>query len=297
MKERYSDSNESGNDLIIGEKFDESFMDKGDKSLLKNFKIKCLNIPFILYFFIFIFISCISFIIYYIHFYKTEKENFVEKTEMNWIPLELNDRKYDNYVFNNGLEVMLIQDPNFDMDGGAIVIENGYLDDPNKEGLSTFVTYLLSYMNFGGEPNNIETLENYFGKFEYGIDDIFINYRFDILHDGFKKFLGEFSSLLNYEHKNYEQIKHPSNFNEIKEKILNEIKANYMENIKYIYYRENHLIEYFVYGFKNETGGEILPKGNPDKLKDVNYDLVYDYIKNLINAQKIKIVLFSKYKF
>ena len=39
MKERYSDSNESGNDLIIGEKFDESFMDKGDKSLLKNVNI------------------------------------------------------------------------------------------------------------------------------------------------------------------------------------------------------------------------------------------------------------------
>ena len=292
MKEKHIENDESGNDLIIGEKFDESFIDKEDKSSLKNFKIKCLNAPFILYFFILIFISSISFIIYYIYFYNTEKENFVEKTEMNWIPLKLNNRKYDNYVFNNGLEVLLIQDPNFDMDGGAIVIENGYLDDPNKEGLSTFISYLLSYLNFGGKPNNIETLENYFGKFKYGIDEVFINFRFDILHDGFKKFLGEFSSLLNYE-----QIKNRVDFEIIKEQIINEIKANYIENIKYIEYRENHLIEYFVYGFKNETGGEILPEGNTDKLKDVNSILVSNYIKNLINPQKIKIVLFSKYKF
>ena len=33
---------------------------------------------------------------------------------------------------------MLINDPNFDKDGGAIVIEKGYLDNPFEEGLSTF---------------------------------------------------------------------------------------------------------------------------------------------------------------
>jgi len=178
------------------------------------------------------------------------------------------------------------------MDGGAIVIENGYLDDPNKEGLSTFISYLLSYLNFGGKPNNIETLENYFGKFKYGTEEEFINFRFDILHDGFKKFLDEFSSILNFK-----KINDSVNFNTIKEKILNDLKVNYMENQKYIEYRENHLLEYFVYGFKNETGGEILPEGNSDKLKDVNSDTVSNYITNLINPQKIKIVLFSKYKF
>ena len=43
---------------------------------------------------------------------------------------------------------MLIQDPFFDKDGGAIVIEKGYLDNPLEEGLSNYITHILSYYNF-----------------------------------------------------------------------------------------------------------------------------------------------------
>ena len=84
---------------------------------------------------------------------------------------------------------MIIQDLIFDMDGGAIVIENGYLDDPNKEGLSVFATSLLSYMAFNCELYNIESLENYFGNFKYRTKEHFINFRFYILNNGFHKIL------------------------------------------------------------------------------------------------------------
>jgi hypothetical protein len=56
-----------------------------------------------------------------------------------------------------------------------------------------------------------------------------------------------------------------------------------------------------VYGFRNKTGGEILPEGNKEVINNYNIiDLknkVIDYIEKLVNPQKIKILLFSKFKF
>ena len=294
MKEKTKESlsfEESGDELIIEDNFRDSFLNQRDQSSLKKLKNKCLNPPFILYFFILIFIFSFSLIIFYIIFYNSEKINFI-KFDRNWIPLKLNNRKYENYLFDNGLEVMLIHDPYFDRDGGAIVIENGYLDNPSDEGLSNFATFLLCHMAFNNDPNNIDILEDYFGRFKYETEDYFTNFRFDILNDGFKRFLNIFSTVLNLE-----KIKNLTIFNIAKKELIDKIRANYEGKIMDIYYRENHLIEYFVYGFKNKSEGEILPEGNIEKLKDINFEEISNYLDNLINPPKIKIVLFSKYKF
>ena len=289
MKEKFKENigfKEEEKEIII-ENNHEEFLNNQNK----KFKNKLLDAPLILYFFIIVLLFAIFLIIYYINFYNTEKENF-KIFKINWILLPLNDREYENYLFSNTLEVMLIQDRNFDRDGGAIVIERGYLDNPYEEGLSTFATSLLSHIAFNNNPNNIDILEDYFGKFKYGTEEHYINFRFDILNDGLKKFFTRFSSIINIDSN-----KILTNFNESKIKVLNEIKSNYEENQKYIDYRENHLIEYLVYEFKNESGNEILPEGNFDKLRDVSFEEISNYIKSLINPSKIKIVLFSKYKF
>ena len=297
MKEAFKESigvegiEEIENELIIKNNHEKFYKEYKEKSSKKKCINKLLNIPFSLYFYILVVLFAIFLLIYYLNFYSTEKENF-KIFERDWICPPLNDRKYENYLFNNGLEVMLIQDPYFDRDGGAIVIEKGYLDNPLEEGISVFATYLLSHMAFNNSPDNIEILEDYFGKFKYGDEGHFINFRFDILNDGFKKFIRRFSSILNFE-----AIKNLKDYNEFKDKITNEIEVNYEENKNYIDYKENHLIEYFVYGFKNESGGEILPEGNFKKMENISLDEISNYIENLINPTKIKIVIFSKYKF
>ncbi len=75
----------------------------------------------------------------------------------------------------------------------------------------------------------------------------------------------------------------------------------YQNNIDDINRRENHLLEYLVYNFKNENNSDILPEGNNETIYKYNKTELekktIKYIKKLINPNNIKIVLFSKYKF
>ena len=255
-------------------------------------KKKCFKKPLIIYFFIISIFFMIIMLIVYIHFYQTSEANF-KIVELPWINPELNDRKYQDYIFNNELEVLLIQDLNFDMDGGAIVIESGYLDNPLDEGISSLAISLLSHIVFN-DSYNIPILKDYFGNYDFGINDNFVNFRFDILNNGFKRFLGYFSLLLNPNNL-------PKFFDDYYKMLIGEVDYNYQNKIDYIYYKENHLLEYLVYGFKDKYENDILPEGNIDSLSKFNASELkqktLDYIYKIIDPKKIKIVLFSKYKF
>ena len=270
----------------------ESFLLKIPKDRKSNNNSKCnfSNLPFIFYFFIIIIIFTIILIIRFISLYTNYSPNFRIENMPGMIP-PLNDRKYQYYIFNNSLEVLLIQDPKFDMDGGAILIENGYLDNPLDEGIASFACNLLTHMSFE-DIKNITTIQDYFGTFLFEAQEHFTFFSFDILNNGYKKFLSIFSQILNLEDKNISS----GMFDIIKQ----EIDTNYQNSID-IYEQENHLLEYLVYGFKNESGDEILPMGNRmtlDKYSDQELEeKVKEYFKQIIDPKKIKIVLFSKYKF
>jgi hypothetical protein len=188
---------------------------------------------------------------------------------------------------------MLIHDKEFDMDGGAIVINKGLFDNPYEEGIAKFAVYLLNY----SFSSNSLILSNYFGNYDFDIEENYINFRFDILNYGFKKYLGIFGSILNHD-----------NISELFDKYL-DIIEDIKENMHYDYliceyninYLEEHLLQYLVYGFKNETNEEILPEGNGEIIDRYTIpqlkDKIIDYIDKLIDPKNIKIVLFSKYKF
>ena len=275
--------NESMSEALLYEDFD-------------NIKQKKIfnKMSFIFLFFIFIFLFAIGITIYYIYFYNNSKENF-RIVELPWIKIELNDREYQDYIFDNGLEVLLIRDEGFDMDGGAIVIENGYLDRPLDGGIPAVAASLLSHIAFD-DIYNIPILEDYFGNYIYETEPHFINFRFDILNAGFKKYLSLFGKLLSL---NFDDIS--TNFDKYYEDILYEIDGIYQERKNIIEYREDHLLEYLVYHFNDSNNNEILPEGNNISLSSYEYNELKDntirYIKEIINPAKIKIVLFSKYKF
>ena len=283
-----NDNNISSDSFIFRESFRDSFILVNNYSFYQPTKNKFSNIPFVVYFFILIFLLAISIIIYYIHYYTTTKPNF-KILEIDWISPKLDNRKYQRYLFDNGLEVMLIQDVDFDRDGGAIVIDKGYLENPFEEGLAVFANDLLSHLVFNDTSHMGGILSDYFGNYNFFTDGDFINFSFDILNNGFKKIIRFFSSILDFKDIN--------NFESHKNNIINLIEANYQENNNYISMRENHLLEYLVYGFKNENNEEILPEGNMYKLNQTNISQIKNYINKIIDPSKIKIVLFSKYKF
>ena len=257
----------------------------------KKCKCCCVQLPFMFYFFIILIIFLIVLIIRYISLYINYKPNF-RINEIPWVIPELNNRIYQDYIFDNGLEVLLIQDPKFDMDGGAILIENGYLDNPFDEGIPSFACNFLTHLSFE-DTKKIPTLQDYFGTFLYEAEEHYTNFRFNILNNGFKKYLSLFSQILNIGSYNIS-----SNIIDI---IKEEIDLNYNNSID-IYTQENHLLEFLVYDFKdNKTGNDILPIGNRNSLNKYNdedlEEKVKEYIKQILDPKKIKIVLFSKYKF
>ncbi len=250
------------------------------------------KMSFIIIFLIITFIFALGITIYYIIYYVVSEADF-DIVELKWYKADLNDRDYQNYLFHNGLEVILIKDEHFDMDGGAIVIENGYLDNLTYPGIPSFATSILSHIAFKGNKG-LSTLDDYYGNYLYDTEDHFINYRFDILNHGFTKFLSYFGNILD--------IKNISSYisdNYIK--IINELDAKYKSKIDSIYYKEIHLIEYLVYGLCDSDNNDILPEGNNESLSIYNISEIkkytQEYIQNLINPEKIKIILFSKYKF
>ena len=173
------DNNKGSKNSYDNESLSEAFLYEELQTNNKKSKCNILKFPFIFYFFVIIIISTISFILFYIIFYTKNKPNF-KIVDLPWIEVDLNDREYQYYIFNNNLQILLIHDAGFDMDGGAIVIENGYLDDPLNEGIASLATNLISQISFN-DSNNISNLIDYFGNYKFDTDEYYTNFRFDIL--------------------------------------------------------------------------------------------------------------------
>ena len=94
--------NEKGN-------YKESLL-SNEKSTIKESKIKVLlKSPLIIKFFFLILIFAVIITLIYIIFYFVSKPNF-KIVDTEWDNVDKNDRKYENYIFDNGLEVLLVQD-------------------------------------------------------------------------------------------------------------------------------------------------------------------------------------------
>ena len=277
--------------ITLNENLNESLLLE-KQSCCKEFKNKICSIYFVFYFLIIIFIFGLYLMIYYLYFITNNEPNFSIKNR-DWISPSIDNRSYEIYSFKNGLEVMLIQDKDFDRDGAAIVIEGGYLDNPEEEGISNYITHILSNYNFNDEINDINILKVYYGNFKFDDEGHFINFRFDILNNGFKQFFQLFSPILDIDKMNIDAFSEKN-----KTEIIEDMEKNFNQTQEYFPNKEKHLIEYLVYGFKNNiTNEEILPEGNSEVLKNIDNSQIKNYLEKLIIPSKIKIVVFSKYKF
>ena len=282
------------NDSCLNEPFFPEIKIKNKENIFK----KCIKLPFISQFLILIFLLTIALFIYLIITLQ-KKPNFYT-FDIPWENFYLNNRLFENYHFDNGLEVMLLQDTQFEMDGGAIVINKGYLDKP-IDGILNLTIILLNYAFYS--PEKTLKLEQYFGRFKFNIDEYFINFRFEILNSGFKKYIGMFASILN-----------PYNFSDYIDTFLsdennlyiiaNNIFYNYDYNSNFKQYKEKHILEYLVYDIKDEINDDIFTEGNYDEIEYLFYNnpnelkqKIMACYKQLTNPKNIKIVLFSKYKF
>ena len=238
---------------------------------------KSSKFPFTFYIFFLALIGLLIFICIFLIKLFTKKK-FYSLINDPFITPNVTKHEYRKIIFNNGLELLLVQTDENDIAGGAIVIDSGYNDLTYEKGYLNLSLYSLINDN----KYNSTELSDYFGKFNYYINDTFSYFRFQILNEGFFNYLQNFSLILNY-NKVVEEL----NISEVLSKIEYKIDN-----------KEQYLIDYLIYGY-SENGEAVYRKG---KKEDFNSD--YENIKNnirdtldkLIKPSKIKIVLMSRFK-
>ena len=252
-------------------------------------KRKSKNHPFIFFLFIFILIAVIGFAFFLlIEFIKNENETFYQSLDEPFNKPLVSQHKYRKIIFNNGLELLLVQVDENDTAGGAIVIDSGYNDLNFPRGDLRFSLYSL----VNKEILNSSRLSDYFGEFNYYVEDFYSYYRFQILNDGFFNYLYNFSSIF----KN-------SSLNQIKQdykSVSVQMEKNYINELKETERKEQYLINYLIYGYKNDSGDDDYRAG---RIKDYinrkdedNEKTVRKTLNKLMKPSKIKIVLMSHFK-
>ena len=313
ISEKYLDSEEDSDMLNIEGKIinydseshytKENLLPQKNNELKENKLKKILKLPLTIKLLILIFFGAIILLIVYLFYYNLTEPNF-KIIEPKWDIMDLYNKKYEYYIFDNGLEILLVQDPLIDKDGGCIMIEKGYMDDPQDEGIASFAGRLLDFIEFGTYNDtvyddkfiNIKNIYDYYGIFVTSVEEDFTSYRFDILNNGFLKFINYYSQILNiYEHVNISIY-----FDRYYDEIIGQIEDIYKEKKEDISDKEKHLLEYLVYGIKNEEGYDILPEGNKASLNKYSKEelkaKVIDFLYEMIEPKNIKIVFYSRYK-
>ena len=243
------------------------------------------KLPLILYVFFFSLLLLLAFVILVIVLVITKKENYEVHYEPYLKPL-ISNHNYTQVNFSNGLELLITQVDENDTSGGSISFDTGYLDTKYKPG------YLnLAFLSLiSNDTSRKKDLEDYLGNFEYSVDEFYSTFSFSILNAGFFKFLKKFSNLTFLE-ENDERLKDTH----IQSKI-SILENSFKSDEKNLKKRENHLLQYLIYGYKNKEK-EILPQGNIEINNTIDYNEIRNIMKELVNnPSKIKIVLTSHFK-
>ena len=236
------------------------------------------RLPFIFYIFIFSILLCFGFFGFLIYIYLDNSLNYIYDDK----PFEksiLSNYNYTNLIFENGLEVLLVQTEQNELAGGTI-----NFDYSNQESQYKFVDLKLAMNSI--ISNNIsksDNLSEYLGNFETLEEENSFSISFNILNEGFFEYLKILKNLTFIEDK--DERFNESNFKEVKNKIKNQIiKINRWE-------KENYILKYFIFGSQND-----LPTDNKKFLNDKTNDSIKEISKSLLKPNKIKIVLASRFK-
>lgn len=247
----------------------------------KNKNKKFPIIAFVLIFALLILIGMILTLI--IEYIKKEK-NYKTKNEP-FIKPSISNHNYTTLNFDNGLELLLIKVDEDDKAGGAIVFDTGYLDINYEPG---FLTLAFSSL-IDNDIQNPEKLEDYLGTCTYSIEEHYSYFYFNILNEGFFPYLEIFSRLtyLNENDSRYNEITNKSQKLKINNNNLNK--------------KENHLLQFLIYGYSNEAKDDICPECSNFEINEETKEIkekekIKEIMRSLLNPSKMKIVLNSHYK-
>ena len=236
---------------------------------------KCKDIPFLIYpILILILLVIISLVIYIV--FKSKYEITYIYDDNPYDKPTYSTHNYSSITFLNGLKVVLVQVHSDDEEGASIVFDYGYLDNKYEPGYIRLAFLSLISDNM----TNSDVYINYLGYCFRSIEQFYSTFFFHILSGGFQQYLKIFSELTYLEQND------------------NRTKKIYDKDLsldEYLTEKQNHLLEYLVYGYKNNSE-DMIPQGDNITKNSISNESISNIMKLILSdPSKIKIVLYSHY--
>ncbi len=271
------DKEESDNLLINFDKekiiIDNTYKNNIENAIITKKRIKCKDIPFIIYPIIITILIVLICIIILISFSSKYEITYIYEDNPYNRP-KYSRHNYSSITFKNGLKLILAQVDTGEEEGASIAFDYGYLDNKYEPGIIKLA--FLSLIT--EELTESDIYENYLGLFDGGFEQYYSSFYFHILSGGFQEYLKKFAELTYSEGKN---------------KSKDDIDLTPFDSLQD---KKNHLLEYLVYGYKYNSR-DILPQGNNSTKKNINEGSLKNTMKMILSdTSKIKIALYSHYK-
>ena len=257
-------------------------------SLLNTNKKNKKQLPFIVYIFLFTLILFIGAIISLLIISSKYNPNYTNYAQDIFLKQNISNHNYSKLVFNNKLEIVLIQVHFNDSSGGAISFEKGYLDLEYDPGYLKLVFNSLR----NSDMNSIRYLNYYMGDLQKSTEEFYSTIYFKILNSGFQKYLNNFTNNINF---NIEKDNITALINNGSRRMQNSPPLDNLEE------KEKHLLEFLVYNIKDKNGKDIW-RQCIEGMKEIKYEnlknqtQIKEIMKDLFNPSKVRMVFYSHYK-
>ena len=186
-------------------------------------------------------------------------------------------------VLENGLKVLLVSDPKYNVSAASLEVQAGSLEDPkNRQGLAHFLEHMLflgteKFPDVEGFPVYLEKHGGYSNA--YTMEDR-TNYHIEVQHDAFKGALERFSRF----------FIDPLFSSEYIDKEINAVNSEHQKNLEQDAWRQFQLFRTF---YRKDHPANHFSTGNAETLKGVTRDEFVSFYNRYYSANRMSLVLLS----
>jgi insulysin len=188
-----------------------------------------------------------------------------------------------SFVLENGMKVLLVSDPKFNVSAASLEVQVGSLKDPeNRPGLAHFLEHML-FLGTGKFPDVEEFpvyLEKHGGYSNAYTGEDRTNYHLEVQHEAFKGALDRFSRF----------FIDPLFSSEYIQKEINAVDSEHQKNLEQDGWRQMQLFRSF---YRKDHPANHFSTGNEETLKGVTQEEFVKFYNSYYSANRMCLVLLS----
>jgi insulysin len=188
-----------------------------------------------------------------------------------------------SFILENGLKVLLVSDPKFNVSAASLEVQAGSLQDPaNRQGLAHFLEHML-FLGTKKFPDVEEFpvyLEKHGGYSNAYTSEDHTNYHIEVQHDGFKGALERFSRF----------FIDPLFSEQYIQKEINAVNSEHQKNLEQDEWRQMQLFRSF---FRKDHPANHFSTGSEATLKGVTSAEFINFYNTYYSANQMCLVLLS----